>query len=74
MDYRGDNQVFENWREFKVAFNKGNNAENACASCGMEDFDLLCKEKDEDDLLSAVFICKNCGIQKKLAYSELEVN
>ncbi|QHJ71073.1 hypothetical protein [Planococcus halotolerans] len=66
--------MFENWREFKTAFNKGDDAENACASCGLEDFDLLCKEKDDEGLLSAIFICKNCGIQKKMDYREIEMN
>lgn len=66
--------MFESWREFKTAFIKGDNTENACASCGMEDFDLLCKEKGDKDFLSAIFICKKCGIQKKVTYRELELN
>lgn len=65
--------MFENWKEFKKIFNKEDDATNACESCGMEDFDLLCKEKDVDESLSAIFICKNCGIQKKMDYRELEI-
>lgn len=66
--------MFESWKEFKAMFNRGDNVTNDCESCGMEDFDLLCKEKDEDETLSAIFICKNCGRQKKMEYGELELN
>lgn len=64
--------MFENWKEFKMLFNNDDSAAIVCESCGMEDFDLLCKEKDEDESLAAIFICKNCGIQKKVKYGDLK--
>lgn len=65
--------MFNSWKEFEVLFNKNEDVKNECDSCGMEDYDLLCKEKDEaDDALMAIFVCKSCGIQKKMPYRELE--
>ncbi|PKH09938.1 hypothetical protein [Planomicrobium sp. MB-3u-38] len=66
--------MFGSWKEFKLLNNQGDNASDACISCGEEDFDLLCKEKGDDETLLAIFICKNCGMQKKMEYGELEVN
>lgn len=67
--------MFETWKEFMVIFNKNGQDDSSCESCGAEDFDLLCKEKDDvEDSLSAIFICKNCGVQKKMAYKEPEIN
>lgn len=58
--------MFENWKEFKGIFNKDDNATNVCESCGMEDFDLLCTEKeDEEDSLSAVLSVKTVAYKKR---------
>ena len=67
--------MFETWKEYLAAFNGDGHETDCCDSCGMKEFDLLCKEKDDEDgSLSALFICKSCGIQKKVEYSELETN
>lgn len=65
--------MFETWKEFLDTFNKDNHEKDCCDSCGTKEFDLLCKEKDDEEgALSAIFICKSCGIQKKVGYRELE--
>lgn len=65
--------MFNSWIEFNGLFNKNKDEKNECNSCGMEDYDLLCKENDEDtDELIAIFVCKGCGIQRKMPYREME--
>lgn len=66
--------MFETWVDFKGIFKRDSEDDNVCEGCGTEDFDLLCKEKEEDGIsMAAIFICKNCGKQKKLAYEETEL-
>lgn len=65
--------MFETWKEFILNFNRNGQEDSSCESCRAEDFDLLCKEKDEgDDSSAAIFICKNCGVQKKVTYTDSE--
>ncbi|WP_033544062.1 hypothetical protein [Planococcus sp. CAU13] len=65
--------MFETWLDFKGIFGRNDRDDNSCDGCGTEDFDLLCKEKEDDgQSKAAIFICKNCGQQKRIAYSEIE--
>jgi len=73
IENKGRLTMFETWGDFKGIFNRHSRDDNSCEGCGTEDFDLLCKEKEEDgNSMTAIFICKNCGKQKKLAYEEAE--
>jgi hypothetical protein len=66
--------MFESWKEFKSLFRQEETASDNCRACGKENFDLLCKEEDENGCLTAIFICKDCAVQKKVEYGELGLN